>query len=54
MNDTSAITIEQTDDESEERKLARTALSPSLQAALTLKDYDKSFENLELMGLSTS
>ena len=47
----SAIVVEQNKEESEERAVARIVLSPSLQSALTLKDYGKSFENLELMSL---
>jgi len=48
--DPSAITVEQTKDETEERAIARVALSPSLQSALTLKEYSKSFDNLDLMS----
>ena len=48
MNDPSDITVEQQKDESEKRAVARIALSPSLQAAMTLKDYGKSIANLEL------
>ncbi len=49
--DPSAITVEQTKDESEERALARIALSPSLQSALALRDYSKACGELDLMSL---
>ena len=49
--DPSAITVEQTKDESEERALARTAISPSLQSALALRDYSKACGELDLMSL---
>ena len=49
--DPSAITVEQTKDESEERALARTAISPSLQSALTLREYTKACGELDLMSL---
>ena len=51
MNDPSAIVLEQREDETEAQALARVALSPSLQSALTLRAYSKNFENLELMSL---
>lgn len=50
-NDHSAIVVEQTKEESEAQAVARIALSPSLQSALTLKDYGKFFENLEPTSL---
>ena len=46
--DPSAITVERQTDETEAQAIARFALSPSLQSALTLKDYGKSIANLEL------
>ena len=49
--DPSAITVEQTKDESEERALARIALSPSLHSALTLREYTKACGELDLMSL---
>ena len=51
MNESPAIVVEQTKDESEAQAIARITLSPSLQAALTLREYGKSFENVELMSL---
>ncbi len=51
MKDPSAITVEQTKGETEERALARVALSPSLQSALTLKEYSKTYDQLELMSM---
>ncbi len=51
MNDPSGITLKLQKDESEAQALARVALSPSLQSALTLREYSKSFDNLELMSL---
>jgi hypothetical protein len=49
--DPSAITVQQNKDESEERAVARTAISPSFQSALTLRDYNKAFGELDLMSL---
>ncbi len=49
--DSSAIVVEQQRDESEAQAIARTALSPSLQSALTLKDYGTFPHDLELMSL---
>jgi hypothetical protein len=49
--DPSAITVEQTKDESDERALARMALSPSLHSALTLREYTKACGELDLMSL---
>jgi hypothetical protein len=49
--DPSAITVEQTKDESDERALARIALSPSLHSALTLREYTKACGELDLMSL---
>ena len=51
MNDPSGITLKLQKDESEAQALARVALSPTLQSALTLREYSKSFENLALMNL---
>lgn len=49
--DSSAITVQQNKDESEARAIARTAICPSLQSALTIRDYGKSIGELELMSL---
>ena len=49
--DPNEITVQQYTDESEAKAVARTALSPSLNAALTIKDYGKSFGELNLMSL---
>ena len=49
--DPSAITVLQNKDESEERAVARTAISPALQSALTLRDYNKTFGELDVMSL---
>ena len=49
--DPSAITVEQTKGESQERAVARIALSPSLQSALALRDFSKACGELELMSL---
>jgi len=49
--DPSAITVQQNKDESEARAIARTAICPSLQSALTIRDYGKSIGELELMSL---
>ena len=50
-NDSSTIVFERTKGQSEAQAIARISISPSVQAALTLKVYGKSFENLELMSL---
>ena len=49
--DPSPIRVEQSKGESEERALARIALSPSLHSALTLRDYTKACGELDLMSL---
>lgn len=49
--DPSAITVGQTKDESQQRTVARIALSPSLQSALALSDFNKACGELELMSL---
>ncbi len=49
--DPSAITVEQTKGESQERAVARIAISPSLQSALALRDFNKACGELELMSL---
>ena len=38
--------------EDEATVLGRTVLRPTVQAAVTLKEYDKSFGDLKLSGLS--
>jgi len=50
-NDSSTIVFERTKGQSEAQAIAEISISPSVQAALTLKDYGISFENLELMSL---
>ena len=47
----SAIVVQQTREESQEQAVARTALSPSLQSALALKDYGSFAGELDLMAL---
>ena len=49
--DPSAVVVEQTAQQSQEQAVAKMALTPSLQSALTLKDYTKSFGELDLMSL---
>jgi len=49
--DPSAIIVEQTKGESKEQAVARIALSPSLQSALALRDFNKACGELELMSL---
>ena len=49
--DPSAITVLQNKGESEGRAIARTAISPSLQSALAIRDYGKHVGDLELMSL---
>jgi len=49
--DPSAITVLQNEGESEGRAFARTAISPSLQSALAIRDYGKHVGDLELMSL---
>ena len=51
MNDPTKIVVEQQENESEAQAIARIAINPSFQAALTLREYGKSFENVELMSL---
>ena len=49
--DPSAITVELHEDESKERAVARTAISPSLQSALALRQYSNAAGELDLMSL---
>ncbi len=51
MKDPSAITVELHEDESKERAVARTAISPSLQSALALRQYSNAAGELDLMSL---
>lgn len=46
--------ITATDNEDEADAIARTVLSPTVQAAVTLKEYGKPFGNLDLSGLIDS
>ncbi len=48
----SPIRVEKNKDESEERAIARMALSPSFQSALTYSDYSKTYGELDLMSLA--
>jgi hypothetical protein len=50
-NDPNQITAFLRPDEDEGLFLARTALRPTVQAAVTLKEYDKSYGDLDLNGL---
>ena len=49
--DSGAIIAHRTPDEDEDTVLGRTVLRPTVQAAVTLKAYDKSYGDLELDGL---
>jgi len=49
--DPSAITVELHEDESKERAVARTAISPPLQSALALRQYSNAAGELDLMSL---
>ena len=49
--DSFALVVEQAPEERQEQAVARMALTPSLQSALTLKDYTKTFGELDLMSL---
>jgi len=51
MKDPSAITVELHEDESKERAVARTAISPSVQSALALRQYSNAAGELDLMSL---
>ena len=46
-----AITALSTSDEDEATVLGRTVLRPTVQAAVTLREYDKSYGDLDLKGL---
>ena len=46
-----AIVVQQHKDETDAQSLARVVLSPSLLSALTIREYGKGFEGLELMSL---
>lgn len=50
-NDPSAIVVERQRDETDAQAMASVVLSPSLQSALTIRGYGRSFDNLELMSL---
>lgn len=49
--DPSAMVLEQRQDESDEQSMARAVLGPSLQSAITVREYGKSFGELNLMSL---
>ena len=52
-SDPNQITVFSNSDEDEGLFLARNALRPTVQAAVTLKEYDKSYGDLDLNGLIT-
>jgi hypothetical protein len=52
--DQNSITVHQKPDEDEAVAIARTVLQPTVQASVTLREYGKSYGDLDLPGLIES